>query len=268
MSQRLDVTLVERGLFQSRAKAKHALDDKIIYVNNQQTTKASLMVEPEDHIEIRGQVLAYVSRGGLKLEKAIKLYGLDLSHKICMDIGASTGGFTDCMLQNEASLVYAVDVGSDQLDGKLKNQKQVIDMSPINVRELDIDTFDSLMDFISIDVSFIPLKLVLPKAYDLLKLKGEMVFLIKPQFEIGKHKGLKKGIVKDKKLHQMVIRDILSEIGQLGFSLLGLTYSPIKGPKGNIEFLAYVKKGYTEDGVHMDADEIKSLIAEAHAQTK
>lgn len=263
-SKRIDLALVEGGFFTSRTKAKQALDDRVVHVNGKLVLKASHLVLEHDVLTIEGETLKYVSRGGLKMEKAIQTFNLSLKDLVVMDIGASTGGFTDCMLQNGAKMVYAVDVGTDQLSPVLRASEKVVEMSQTNVRDLSINDISGPLDFASIDVSFIPLNLVLPVAYDLLKDQGELVFLIKPQFEIGKTSGLKKGIVKDAKNHLMVLKEIVTLVEVAGFSWKALTYSPIKGPKGNIEFLAHVKKGFSDKSVHYDAPRLKEIVKKAH----
>lgn len=265
--KRIDIALVERDFFSSRSKAQMAIEDRVVHVNKTLVLKPSFLVEDTDDITIEGETLKYVSRGGLKLEKAIELFNLSLKDVRAMDIGASTGGFTDCMLQNGAQMVYAVDVGSDQLCESLKASDQVVDMSQTNIRDLKLSDLKAPLDFISIDVSFIPLHLVLPVAKQLLKEDGEMIALIKPQFEIGKHKGLKKGIVKDPKDHVMVLKTLINTFEDNGFSWKGLTYSPVKGPKGNLEFLAYVKKD-KHGSCHFDNTTLKDLVKEAHEHLK
>jgi len=242
MNSRLDVEMVNRGLIESREKAKALIMSGIVYVNNQKAIKAGDKIKDGDQIEIRGQKLPFVSRGGLKLDKAIKSFNITVNNKICMDIGASTGGFTDCMLQNGADKVYAVDVGYGQLAWKLRNDNRVINMERTNIRYIDYDLISDEIDFISIDVAFISLKLVLPVAFNLLRQSGEVVALIKPQFEAGKEEVGKKGVVRDIAVHQSVIKDIINFSFESGFSVIGLDYSPIKGPEGNIEFLLHLKK--------------------------
>lgn len=237
---RIDMLLVERGFFETRERAKKALMSGIVYVDNQMIDKAGTKVDIEADIGIRGKSLAYVSRGGLKIEKAIEKYGIDLKDLTCMDVGASTGGFTDCMLQNGAKKVYSIDVGYGQLDWKLRQDERVVCMERTNVRYVKTEDIGEEIDFASIDVSFISLKIVLPVVKELVKEKGEIIFLIKPQFEAGRQKVGKKGVVRDKSVHKEVIEELLNFAYELGLSIKGLTYSPIKGPKGNIEFLAYV----------------------------
>ena len=241
IKERLDSILVTKGYFKSRAKAKYAIDSGNIYVNNIQITKSSKLISEEDKIEVRGETLKYVSRGGLKLEKALNVFEINLSNKICMDIGASTGGFTDVMLQTGAKKVYSVDVGHDQLDEKIKNNKNVVNLEGINIKDIDAKDFNAI-DFISTDVSFISILQVIPKIYELLKIKGNAVILIKPQFEVGKQNLNKNGVVKDIKIHKKILESIIEQINKEGFEILNLDYSPIKGPAGNIEYLLYIEK--------------------------
>ncbi|MCI8348064.1 MAG: TlyA family RNA methyltransferase [Firmicutes bacterium] len=239
MKERLDILLVQRGLFSSREKAKASIMAGIILVDGQISDKAGNLIDEDSQITIKENICPYVSRGGLKLEKSVKTWGLDLSQNVCMDIGASTGGFTDCMLQNGASKVYAVDVGYGQLDYKLRCNPKVINMEKCNIRYIDKTSIDPL-DFISIDVSFISLKLVFPVAAQLLKQSGKIVCLVKPQFEAGREQVGKKGIVRDKKVHIQVIENVVKYAIESGLNPSGLTYSPVKGAKGNIEYLLYI----------------------------
>lgn len=256
IKERLDSILVTKGYFKSRAKAKYAIDSGNIYVNNIQITKSSKLISEEDNIEVRGETLKYVSRGGLKLEKAINVFEINLNNKICMDIGASTGGFTDVMLQNGAKKVYSVDVGHDQLDEKLINNKKVINLEGTNIKDIDVKDFNTI-DFISTDVSFISILQVIPKIYELLKIKGNAVILIKPQFEVGKQNLNKNGVVKDIKIHKKILESIIEQINKIGFEILNLNYSPIKGPAGNIEYLLYIEKN--ENNL-LDSFELKNKI--------
>ena len=239
MKKRLDVLLVESALAPSREKAKTMIMEGTVYVNGNREEKAGDLFDPEkSEITIRGNALPYVSRGGLKLEKALQSFPIVLTCKVCMDIGASTGGFTDCMLQNGAAKVYAVDVGYGQFAWKLRNDPRVVCMEKTNIRYVTTGQIPEPLDFASADVSFISLTKVLPVAFSLLKPEGEMVCLIKPQFEAGKEKVGKKGVVRDPKVHEEVIERILAFAGETGFFAAGLTGSPIKGPEGNIEYLA------------------------------
>ncbi len=239
--QRLDCLLFERGLVPSREKAKALIMAGQVYVEHQKMDKPGMSVATDAHIEVRGG-LPYVSRGGLKLEKAMRTFVLDLQGKICMDIGASTGGFTDCMLQNGACKVYAVDVGYGQLAWKLRTDDRVMNLERTNIRYLKPDQVPDLIDFASVDVSFISLTLVLPVAHTFLASQGKMVCLIKPQFEAGREKVGKKGVVRDLTVHTEVIEKIRAFALEHGFSVLGLTFSPVKGPEGNIEYLIHLQK--------------------------
>ena len=239
---RIDAQLVALGLAESREKAKAYIMSGIVFVNNQKVDKAGDTIKPEDKIEVRGATLKYVSRGGLKLEKAMQNFGLKLNGKICADIGASTGGFTDCMLQNGAEKVYAIDVGYGQLAWKLRTDERVINLERTNFRYVTEKEVPDKLDFASVDVSFISLSHILPVMNTLLKDSGTAVCLIKPQFEAGKDKVGKKGVVRDKNVHIEVNEKITGLILKNGFSLLNLDFSPIKGPEGNIEYLAYIKK--------------------------
>lgn len=252
--QRLDIFLVEQGLISSRSMAQSMIMAGEVYVNDQKATKAGEMVTGEEHIEIRGKSLKYVSRGGLKLDKAMNVFPIDLNQTVCMDIGASTGGFTDCMLQNGASKVYAIDVGYGQLAWKLRQDERVINLERTNIRYVTDEQVPEPIDFFSVDVSFISLKLVLPVAYQLLQENGTGVCLIKPQFEAGKDKVGKKGVVRDKNVHLEVIQHILEVAREIGFSVLGLDYSPIKGPEGNIEYLMFL--GKNKEDIQPDAAEV------------
>ena len=239
---RLDVALVEGGFADSREKAKRLIMAGIVYVNNQKSDKAGNTVKPDDVIEVRGETLKYVSRGGLKLEKAVDCFSLDLNGFVCADIGASTGGFTDCMLQNGASKVYAIDVGYGQLDWKLRTDERVINLERTNFRYVTKEQVPDELDFASVDVSFISLSHILPVMRTLLKDGGKAVCLIKPQFEAGKENVGKKGVVREKSVHIAVIEKIINLVSENKFSLLGLDFSPVKGPEGNIEYLCYIKK--------------------------
>lgn len=243
MKERLDVILVNRGYAASREKAKAILMSGNVYVNGQKEDKAGTFFdEGKIELEVRGHALKYVSRGGLKLEKAVDKWQLALTGKVCMDIGASTGGFTDCMLQNGASKVYAVDVGAGQLAWKLRNDERVVCMEQTNFRYMTPDDIPDELDFASVDVSFISLTKILIPARNLLKAGGEMVCLIKPQFEAGRDKVGKKGVVREPEVHREVIGKIVDYAGSIGFTVLHLEYSPIKGPEGNIEYLLHLKK--------------------------
>lgn len=253
LKERLDVLLVKKGLFTSREKAKTSIMAGLVYVDGQISDKAGTPVDTEAAITIKENICPYVSRGGLKLEKSIETWSLNLSDSVCMDIGASTGGFTDCMLQNGASKVYAVDVGYGQLDYKLRNDPRVINMEKCNIRHIDIENIEPL-DFISIDVSFISLKLVLPVAEKLLKREGRLVCLVKPQFEAGREQVGKKGIVRDRKVHVQVLENVIKYTVENGLNPAGITFSPVTGAKGNIEYLLFV------DGKKNDCSDFDSEI--------
>ncbi|MCR5629442.1 TlyA family RNA methyltransferase [Eubacterium sp.] len=270
MKERLDVLLVNKGLCESRQKAKAIIMSGNVYVENQKEDKAGSMFDVNANIEVRGHVLPYVSRGGLKLEKAINNYNLDLKDKICMDVGASTGGFTDCMLQNGAIKVYSVDVGHGQLAWKLRNDERVVCMEKTNIRYVTNEDIPDLIDFTSIDVSFISLTLVLPVVKNLLNIGGEVVALIKPQFEAGREKVGKKGVVRDPEVHFEVIEKVVNFSNELGFKLLDIEFSPIKGPEGNIEYLIHLKKESNEEEYRADNDvetfleKSKDIVSNAH----
>ncbi len=240
--QRLDAALVSLGFVESREKAKALIMSGIVYVNNQKSDKAGANVRAEDKIEVRGETLRYVSRGGLKLEKAVSSFGLDLTDCICADIGASTGGFTDCMLQNGAKKVYAIDVGYGQLAWKLRTDERVINLERTNFRYVTTEQVPDPLDFASVDVSFISLSHILPVMYTLLREGGRAVCLIKPQFEAGRENVGKKGVVRDRAVHVAVVEKICNLVIENNFSLLGLDFSPVKGPEGNIEYLCYLEK--------------------------
>ena len=255
---RLDIFLFENGFAKSRSAAQAIIMEGLVYINGQKAMKAGEGVSGDEKIEVRGKTLAYVSRGGLKLEKALKVFPVSLDGSVCMDIGASTGGFTDCMLQNGAKKVYSVDVGYGQLAWSLRQDNRVVNMERTNIRYVTQEEIPDVLDFFSVDVSFISLKKVLPVAYSLLKENGTGVCLIKPQFEAGREKVGKKGVVRDKNVHIEVIKDVLSAIREIGFSIMGLDFSPIKGPEGNIEYLAYIKKT-DEGGIEPDIERIVEL---------
>lgn len=240
--QRLDVLLVEKGLAPSREKAKAIIMAGIVYVDGNKEDKAGTTFPENAVIEVKGKTLPYVSRGGLKLEKAMACFPITLEDDICMDIGSSTGGFTDCMLQNGAKKVYSVDVGHGQLAWKLRQDERVVCMEKTNFRYLTRDQIADDLDFASVDVSFISLTKILLPAWRLLKCGGQMVCLIKPQFEAGREKVGKKGVVRDPAVHREVIAKVMDFAALLHFSVLGLTWSPIKGPEGNIEYLIFIQK--------------------------
>ena len=239
--ERLDVLMVQRNLAESREKAKALIMSGIVYVNGQKEDKAGTSFEETVQIEVRGSTLKYVSRGGLKLEKAMSRFGVQLAGKVCMDVGASTGGLTDCMLQNGAVKVYAVDVGHGQLAWKLRNDDRVICMEKTNIRYVTPEDIGDRIEFSSIDVSFISLTKVLGPVKQLLTDNGQVVCLIKPQFEAGREKVGKKGVVREKSVHLEVIEMVSDYARSIGFGILGLEFSPIKGPEGNIEYLLYLQ---------------------------
>ncbi len=271
MKERLDVLLVKKGLAPSREKAKAVIMAGSVYVDGQKEDKAGSVFDEESaQIEVRGHALPYVSRGGLKLEKALKVFPITLTDKICMDIGASTGGFTDCMLQNGAAKVYSVDVGYGQLDWKLRQDDRVVCMEKTNFRYMTPEDIPDVLDFASVDVSFISLDKILTPAYALLKEQGEMVALIKPQFEAGREKVGKKGVVRDPKVHEEVISRVVRHADEVSFEVLDLSYSPIRGPEGNIEYLIHLKKN-PERTVYPDIlavfeKKIKEIVEEAHQE--
>ena len=255
--KRLDVLLVERGLMESRQKAQAVIMAGQVYSGERRLDKAGLALEEGTPLEIRGQTLRYVSRGGLKLEKAMEVFPLDLTGLTCMDVGASTGGFTDCMLQNGAKKVYSIDVGYGQLAWKLRSDPRVVNLERVNARYLSREQVPEAIDFFSIDVSFISLALILPAIAPLLAPGGQGVCLVKPQFEAGREKVGKKGVVRDPAVHREVIEKAEGYALSSGFSVLGLDFSPVKGPEGNIEYLMYL-----EQSVH---PELASTLVEAEA---
>ncbi len=263
MKKRLDILLVERGLFPSREKAKAVIMAGQVYVNHQKADKPGADLPEDAEIEVRGETLAYVSRGGLKLEKAMQVFPIDLQGKCCMDIGASTGGFTDCMLQNGAAKVYAVDVGYGQLAWKLRTDERVVNLERTNIRYVTEEQVPEPVDFLSIDVSFISLKLVLPVAGRLLSEVGQAVCLVKPQFEAGREKVGKNGVVRERKTHIEVVENAAGYARENGFAVCGLDFSPVKGPEGNIEYLMYLKK---EGEDRIDAEEIERVVCQSHEQ--
>lgn len=260
MKQRLDVILINKGYASSREKAKAIIMAGNVFVKGQREDKAGAVFE-EDGIQllVKNTEQKYVSRGGFKLEKAMESFPVKLDGSLCMDIGASTGGFTDCMLQNGAVKVYSIDVGHGQLDWKLRNDERVVCLEKTNFRYVTKEQVPEDIDFASVDVSFISLSKILPAAFPLLKDSGQMVCLIKPQFEAGREKVGKKGVVRDKNVHIEVIEKVFGYAAENGFSVAGLTYSPIKGPEGNIEYLVYLTKSL--NNVNID---IKSVVEEAH----
>ena len=243
MKERLDVLLVKRNLAESREKAKAVIMAGNVFVDGQREDKAGTTFPPEVSIEVKGHTLPYVSRGGLKLEKALAVFDVNVENKVCTDVGSSTGGFTDCMLQNGACKVYAIDVGRGQLDWKLRQDSRVVCMEKTNIRYVTPEDIGEAIDFSSIDVSFISLTKVLEPIRNYLKEDGEIVALIKPQFEAGREKVGKKGVVRDKAVHREVIMKVADYARNIGFGVMELDYSPIRGPEGNIEYLIHLKKG-------------------------
>lgn len=263
LKKRLDVLLTERGLAPSREKAKAFIMAGIVYVDQQKEDKAGACFAEDALIEVRGRGIPYVSRGGLKLEKALGCFPISLQGRICMDIGASTGGFTDCMLQNGAARVYAIDVGYGQLDYRLREDERVVCMEKTNFRYVKPEDLDPLYmpDFASVDVSFISLSRILPPARAILPPGGEMVCLIKPQFEAGREKVGKKGVVRDPGVHEEVIEQAVRNAGENGFEVMDLSWSPIRGPEGNIEYLMYLKRlPDSEEGASSQGDALPAGI--------
>ena len=264
MKERLDILIVNKGLAASREKAKAIIMSGIVYVDGQKEDKAGSMFEETANIEVRGATLKYVSRGGLKLEKAMTHFGVELKDKICMDVGSSTGGFTDCMLQNGAVKVYSVDVGHGQLDWKLRNDPRVVCMERTNIRYVVPEDIEERPSFVSIDVSFISLTKVLLPVRNLMEENGEIAALIKPQFEAGREKVGKKGVVRDPAVHKEVIEMVISYAKSISFGVRHLEFSPIKGPEGNIEYLVHLVRlpdGVTEEETNVDVD---AIVKSAH----
>lgn len=265
MKERLDIILVKQGFAPSREKAKAILMSGSVFVDGQREDKAGTCFdESRIHIEVKGNTLKYVSRGGLKLEKAMKEFPIILTHKVCMDIGASTGGFTDCMLQNGANKVYAVDVGFGQLAWKLRSDERVVCMEKTNFRYVVPEDIGEQIDFASVDVSFISLTKILLPARNLLRTGGFVVCLIKPQFEAGRDKVGKKGVVREPKIHEEVVHKVIDYADMIGFDVKGLTFSPIKGPEGNIEYLLFMEKReeLPEEIMHMTEAAAESALQE------
>ena len=261
---RLDVAVFEAGYAPSREKAKAIIMAGQVYVNNQKVDKAGTEIKRDDKLEVRGSTLKYVSRGGLKLEKAMQCFPITLQDKVCMDVGASTGGFTDCMLQNGAKKVYSIDVGYGQLAWKLRTDERVVNLERTNFRYATREQVPDEIDFSSVDVSFISLYHILPVLNSLLANNGEAVCLIKPQFEAGKEKVGKKGVVRDLNVHLEVVKKIISLAVENGFSVLGLQFSPIKGPEGNIEYLIYLKK--SDEPIVDESVQPEILVNQSHTE--
>lgn len=262
MKLRLDQYLCQNGLVQSRERAKALIMSGIVFINGQKADKAGEPVPEGAVVEVRGHDIGYVSRGGLKLEKAMQVFPMHPDGKVCMDIGASTGGFTDCMLQNGAAKVYAIDVGYGQLAWSLRSDPRVVNLERTNIRYVTREQVPQELDFFSVDVSFISLRLVLPVAFSLLKEGGQGVCLIKPQFEAGRELVGKKGVVREPSTHRMVIEKTAAFAQETGFDLLGLSYSPIKGPEGNIEYLLYLQKGTGKSALDPDAPRL--VVEQSH----
>ena len=260
--QRLDAELVSRGIIQSRERAKAEIMAGKVYVNGQKADKAGELVTPADNIEFRGEQLKYVSRGGLKLEKAMELYGFRLDGKVCMDVGASTGGFTDCMLQSGASKVYSVDEGYGQLAWNLRQSEKVVNLERTNIRYITKEQVPDTVDFVSIDVSFISLGLVIPVLPPLLADDAMMVCLVKPQFEAGREKVGKHGVVRDPATHIEVLERAVGFAKKSGFGIVGIEFSPIKGPQGNIEYLMVLSRSKPE--LDISGDDIRKLVESSH----
>ena len=259
--ERLDVLLVKRGLAESREKAKAIIMTGNVFVKEQREDKAGSTFDEDVVIEVKGAPMKYVSRGGYKLEKAMELWQVPLEDKVCMDVGSSTGGFTDCMLQNGAHKVYAIDVGTDQLAWKLRQDERVVSMEKTNIRYVTHENVPDEIGFSSIDVAFISLTKVLVPVRNLLESHGQVVCLIKPQFEAGKDKVGKKGVVRDKKVHLEVVRNIITYAIAIGFEVIGLSFSPIKGPEGNIEYLLYIEKNTEMTDTECEVSEEKTAEA-------
>ncbi len=266
--ERLDVLLVEKGLAPSREKAKTLIMTGNVFVAGQREDKAGTKIDASLEINVKTNPNPYVSRGGLKLEKAMETYPIQLLDKVCMDVGASTGGFTDCMLQNGASKVYSIDVGRGQLDWKLRQDPRVVCMEKTNIRYVTPEHIEEKASFVSIDVSFISLKKVLPPVKELMDEEGQMVCLIKPQFEAGREKVGKKGVVRDINVHKDVVKSIVTFSDELGFRCIGVDYSPIKGPEGNIEYLLYMEKGAKTEDLEAFITEIDHMVDRSHEQLK
>ena len=259
---RLDQLLVDMGLAQSRERAKITIMEGNVFVDGQRVDKPGTAVDPEKRIEVRGEALPYVSRGGKKLEKALQVFPVDPAGKICIDCGASTGGFTDVLLQNGAEKVYAVDVGYGQLAWKLRTDERVVNMERTNLRYVTREQIPEMLDLAVMDVSFISIRLVLPAVRELLKPEGEVVCLIKPQFEAGRENVGKKGVVRDEAVHLAVLEQFMEFFPAAGFTLMGLDFSPIRGPEGNIEYLAWLKKGVHEAWI----PDAAAVVAASHKE--
>lgn len=263
--ERLDLLLVEKGIITSRERAKACIMEGKVYVDGQKVDKAGEKVSCDANIEYRGATLKYVSRGGLKLEKAMNAYNISLENKVCMDIGASTGGFTDCMLQNKASKVFSVDVGYGQFAWKLRTDERVVCMERTNIRYVTLEDIGEPLDFASIDVSFISLKKIMPATLNLLKDDGEVVALIKPQFEAGREKVGKKGVVREISTHKEVVYGIIDFLLAQNLNVLGVGYSPIKGPEGNREYLVYFSKDENKES-NFKREDVDTVVESSHVE--
>ena len=255
---RLDQFVFERGFTESRERAKTTVMSGLVYVNGQKADKPGMPVDPEAKLEVRGDALPFVSRGGYKLDKALKVFPVDPAGKVCIDCGASTGGFTDVLLQHGAAKVYSVDVGYGQLAWKLRSDERVVNLERTNLRYITREQIPEELDLAVMDVSFISIRLVLPAVKELLKPGADYICLIKPQFEAGREEVGKKGVVRDPAVHEEVVRGILEFVPTIGFSVLGLDYSPIRGPEGNIEYICWLKKGQYEAAVPDPAAVVKA----------
>ena len=260
---RLDAELFARGLVPSRERGRALIMAGVVYVGGQKALKAGQTVKADDVIEVRENINPFVSRGGLKLQKAMQTFPITLQDAVCMDVGASTGGFTDCMLQNGAQKVYAIDVGYGQLAWKLRTDPRVVNLERTNFRHCTREQVPDAIDFASVDVSFISLRIILPVLYALLRDAGEAVCLIKPQFEAGRENVGKKGVVRDEAVHEDVVRTIAQFSAETGFLVCGLDFSPIKGPEGNIEYLMYLRKADC-GAMQLDPDTIRALVRASH----
>lgn len=266
--ERLDVLLVEQGLFESRENAKRHIMEGIILVNDVPVDKPGTKVPSDARLRIKGKVMPYVGRGGYKLEKAINFFHLKMENAIMADIGASTGGFTDCALQHGAKKVYAIDVGTNQLDWKLRTNPQVINLEKTNIKDVTMELLGERVNFISVDISFISVLKIIPAVNDILEESGQLVILIKPQFEAGRENVGKGGIITDKAIHSEVVFDTLQEFENQGFFVNGLTFSPIKGGSGNIEFLALLSKNKKTKETQMTKEFVNCIVEEAHRELK
>ena len=257
---RLDQLVFDLGLAESRERAKTTVMSGLVFVNGQRADKPGMQVSPDVNVEVKGTALPYVSRGGLKLEKALKVFPIDVKDKVCIDCGASTGGFTDVLLKNGAAKVYSVDVGYGQLAWSLRNDERVVNMERTNIRYISSELIPEPLDICVMDLSFISVKLVLPAVCALLKDNAQLVCLIKPQFEAGREEVGKKGVVRDKAVHLSVIESVLSFAPTVGMTVMGLDFSPIKGPEGNREYLCYMKKGVQE----ADPIDVAAVVEASH----